>query len=95
MFLASYDFDGDPGVLVPGYERMLAQYPPESLELHVCVIREGGITVYDACPSKAEFEDFSSSGQFREAVRAAGLPAPRTTGRGEVHRAFMKETASR
>ena len=33
---------------------MLAGYPPESLELHICVERDDGITVYDACPSRAD-----------------------------------------
>jgi hypothetical protein len=95
MFLGSYDFDGDPAGLLPAYERLLAQYPPDGLDLHVCVIREGGITVYDACPSRADFDGFLASGEFHAAVAAAGLPVPRVSGLGEVHRARIRQPAGR
>ena len=77
MFLGAFHFDGRLDEVLPAYERMLAGYPPESLELHICVEREGGITVYDACPSRAVFDQFTASDQFRTAITAAGLPWPR------------------
>ncbi len=93
MYLGSYDFDGDPAALMPAYEQLLSQYPPGSLELHICVVREGGLTVYDACPSRQQFADFSGSPEFAAGVAAAGLPAPRVTPVGQVHLALVGEGA--
>ena len=84
MFLGAYHFDGDPDVLVPAYERLMAGFPADSLELHVAVAREGGLTVYDACPSGVVFASFSVSDDFLGAVRAAGLPAPRVEPLGDL-----------
>jgi hypothetical protein len=89
VFLGTFDFDGDPAALLSGYQQLMAQYPPGALLLHLCVIREGGLTVYDACPSRADFEAFSQGGQFAALVASAGLPPPRVTARGEVHRADL------
>ena len=72
MFLGAYHFDGSFEELLPAYERLAASYPPDSLDLHVCIERDGGLTVFDACPSSAVFaegkklfivgwHDFSSS----------------------------------
>jgi hypothetical protein len=92
MFLSTYDFDGDPATLLPAYDRFIAaSHRADALLLHVCVVREGGITIYDACPSREVFEDFSQSAQFAEAIAAAGLPRPRTTPRGEVHLAHLSQ----
>lgn len=87
MFLGSYSFEGDPTELVAAYERLMAQFPPESTDLHVCVVHDDGILVLDACPSRAVFEQFSQSPQFRDAVATAGLPSPRVDLVGEVHAA--------
>src|SRR5205823_941269 len=59
MFLGAYYFDGPPPELIPAYERLMAGFPPDGLELHVCVVRDGGLTVYDACPSAEIFAAFS------------------------------------
>lgn len=92
MFLSTYDFDGDPAELLPAYDRfMAASYPPGALLLHVCVVRDDGITVLDACPSRQVFEDFAASAEFADAVTRAGLPHPRVTPRGEVHSACLRE----
>jgi hypothetical protein len=95
MFLAAYHFDGTPAELVGAYERLMGAFPPDSLDLHVCVIRDGGLSIYDACPSASVFADFSASEQFAGAVRAAGLPAPRVEPLGEVHAARMREGVGR
>jgi len=91
MFLGAYHFDGDPAALVPAYERLMASFPIESIDLHVCVIRDAGITVYDACPSPAVFRSFSHGAEFTTVVAAAGLPVPRVEPLGAVHRAHLRE----
>jgi hypothetical protein len=84
MFLGSYHFDGDPADLRAGYERLMGGIPPESTQLHVCVERDGGITVFDACPSRDVFLEFSGGAAFRSACAAAGLPPARVELLGEV-----------
>jgi hypothetical protein len=37
-------------------------------------LRENGITIFDACPTKEAFEKFSTSAEFRNAAEAAGFP---------------------
>ena len=85
MFLGAYHFDGSPAELIPAYERLMAGFPPDSLDLHVCVVRDGGLTVYDTCPSAEVFAAFSTSDDFAGAVRAAGLPDARVEPLGDVH----------
>ena len=85
MFLGAYEFDGDVQELLVAYERLLAGFPPDASDLHVCVVHEGGITVYDTCPSRAVFASFSTSQGFRDAISEAWLPAPKIRELGEVH----------
>ncbi|MGI5125903.1 hypothetical protein ACQEVB_03710 [Pseudonocardia sp. CA-107938] len=87
MFLSAYHFDGDPMTLVPAYDRMREGFPPDMFDLHACVVTGSGITVYDGCPTREDFEGFSVSADFRSAVAAAGLPQPRIEPLGEVHHA--------
>jgi hypothetical protein len=89
MFLGAYHFDGDTPVLLEGYDRLVAQFPPGVIELDVCFARDGGITVFDACPSRDAFTGFSQSAEFLAAVGAAGLPAPRVEPLGDVHAATL------
>lgn len=90
MFLGAYHFDGDPGVLMAAYGRLMRGFRPESADLHVCVERADGITVYDACPSREVFAGFSTGPEFRAAIEAAGLPAPRVEPLGEVRTARLR-----
>jgi hypothetical protein len=83
VFLSVYHFDGDPASLLPGYDRMFADLRPDGV--HACVVREDGISVYDGCPSRAEFVAFSTGDAFRTALATAGLPSPRIEALGEVH----------
>jgi hypothetical protein len=87
MFLGAYHFDGDPAVLVPAYENLMSGFPTDAIALHACVVTDRGISVYDACPSRADFEEFTSGG-FQAAVVAAGLPLPRIVPLGDVHNAI-------
>jgi hypothetical protein len=63
---------------------MLASYPPDSLQLHLSVLRDDGITVYDACPSRSDFEHFIASEDLRGALAGVGLPWPRIEAVGEI-----------
>ena len=95
MFLSAYHFTGEPDRLLKAYELFIAAFPPDSLDLHVCVRREGGITIFDACPSRAVFEGFSSGDAFRAAIAMAGLPAPRIEPLGDVHAAHTRQAVVR
>ena len=90
MFLGAYHFDGSPADLLPAYDRLIASIPPDSIHLHVCVVRDGGLTVFDACPSAEVFAGFSTGPEFAGAVEAAGLPAPRVEPLGDVHAARLR-----
>ena len=91
MFLGSYHFEGDVDTLTAAYDRLLQTMPPDQIDLHVCVRRSNGITVYDACPSREDFAAFSSSADIAAAFEAAGLPQPRVEPLGEVHHARMRQ----
>lgn len=65
MFLSAYHFHGDPAALTAAHDRLYKRFPPESLDLHVCVLVADGITVFDACPSREVFATFSQSAGFR------------------------------
>jgi hypothetical protein len=91
MFLGSYEFDGDPAELVPAYDRLMGSFPPDALILHVCTTRAGGLTVFDACPSREVFVGFSTGPDFAAACDAAGLPPARVVHHGEVHAAMLRD----
>ncbi|MBV9487336.1 MAG: hypothetical protein JO246_14920 [Frankiaceae bacterium] len=91
MYLGAFHFDGPTDTLLESYEKLFAGFPAENIELHVAVVRDGGITVYDACPDQPTFEAFAASEEFRGALTAAGLPEPRVEGTGEVHRALLRQ----
>jgi hypothetical protein len=76
MYLGIYDLDGDPDELLAAYDRVMAGMPDDQIHFHACAVRENGITIYDACPTKEAFEKFSTSAEFRSAAEAAGLPSP-------------------
>lgn len=85
MFLSAYYFDGDPTDLVAAHDRLLSMLPADGLDLHICVVTDLGITVFDACPSREVFEGFSRSPEFLSVVSEAGLPQPRLDPLGEIH----------
>lgn len=85
MFLSAYHFDGSPDRLLPAYHEFMRGYPSDGVDLHLCVISESGITIFDACPSRDVFEEFHRSDSFRAGLAGAGLPTPRIEPLGEVH----------
>ena len=94
LFLGAYHFDGDPPELLRAHDRLMAGFPAGEIDLHVCVEREGGITVFDACPSREVFAAFSTSGEFLSALTAAGLPAPRVEPLGAVRTTIVREVTT-
>ena len=90
MYLGSYSFEGDPTELTAGYERLIAHFPPETMDLHVCIRTDTGLTVMDACPSREVFEEFSASTDFHSVISACGLPEPKVQGLGTVHHARLR-----
>ncbi len=76
MHIASYRFDGDPDDLQARYDKMLAGFPPGMILLNLCVRRDDGITIIDACPTVADFEAFSTGEEFAAALASVGLPTP-------------------
>jgi hypothetical protein len=94
MFMCAYHFTGDAPTLLEAYARLSAQYPADTLDLHVCLETDEGIVDYDTCPTREVFEHFSAGSTFRAAVASAGLPAPRVELLGEV-RDVVANAASR
>ena len=45
--------------------------------------------MFDACPAKEIFTEFTSGDAFRGAVAGAGLPTPRVEPLGHVHVAHL------
>ena len=91
LYLGAVHFDGDPGALLPGYHRLLEGFGIHNLDVHLCVVRDDGLTVFDACPTKAVYEEFTTSDMFLGAVADAGLPAPRVEGLGDIQVAHLRQ----
>ena len=92
MYLGAAYFDGDPAELLPAYQRMLDTFGLEALDVHLCVTTDAGLTVFDACPSKEIYEEFTKSETFLGAIAEAGLPVPRVSGLGDVQVAHVRQT---
>jgi hypothetical protein len=90
LYLGAAHFDGDPGELLPAYHQVLERFGIDALYVHLCIVRDNGLTVFDACPSKAVHEEFTKSDMFLDAVAVAGLPAPRIEGLGDVQVAHLR-----
>jgi len=88
MFLGVYDYEGDPEELLGAYDRFLAAVGLDGISFHICIRRDGGISVYDTCPSAEVFEAFSTDPDMLAEMTMAGLPAPSVTPLGPAHRAL-------
>jgi hypothetical protein len=91
LYLGAAHFDGDPGELLPAYRRMLEKFGLGNLDVHLCIISEGGLTVFDACPTREIYEEFTTSETFLGAIAEAGLPAPRVSGLGDIQVAHVRQ----
>src|SRR5690242_2480008 len=74
MYLSRYDFAGEPSALHAALERVKERIPAGDILLNVAVSTETGVSLYDACPDRAAFEEFSTSREFTTLIAEAGLP---------------------
>jgi len=81
MYLGAVYFDGDPGELLPAYQRMLDTFGLEALDVHLCITTDAGLTVFDACPDQGR-STRSSSGARRSWGAIAEGRAGRCRGSG-------------
>ena len=44
-YLGAVYFDGDPGELLPAYQRMLEKFGLEALDVHLCITTDAGLPV--------------------------------------------------
>ena len=72
MFFGVYHFAGRPDTLLPAYQRLMDGLPAGGSDLHVCVVLEHGLSVYDTCPSRQVFEQFSRSEGISRSPRRGG-----------------------
>jgi hypothetical protein len=94
MYLGCYHFDGDPAALLPAYQRLLDTFPPGQIQFQVAVHTADGLRVYDACPTREAFDEFSTGAEFAAALAGAGLPAARVEALGEVHTIIATEAVA-
>jgi hypothetical protein len=83
-----WKFSGDPDVLLPRYDALMAEVGVAGMQLHVCLRAGDGIVMIDACPSKEAFEALAGSTVFRELCERNGLPAPDRIDDFPVHVAY-------
>jgi hypothetical protein len=95
MILSAYHFEGDPDRLIESHRRLTELFPPSSLDLHVALTHDRGVTVLDACPDLATHEAFAASPEFRGAIAQVGLPDPTIEVLGEVHFAHLNRPVGR
>ena len=76
MILATYTFDGDPDVLLETHHEMMSLFPPNSLDLHLAVTTDAGLTVFDSCPDLATHEAFVVEPRVPRHPRSCRPPAP-------------------
>src|SRR6201989_36498 len=91
-YLGAGHFDGAPRALLPAHERMLERFGLDALDVHLCITTDAGLTVFDACPTREIYEEFTRSETFLGAIAEAGLPAPRVSGLGDVQVAHVRQT---
>ena len=91
LYLGAAHFDGDPAELLPAYHRMLGRFGLDALDVHLCITTDDGLTVFDACPTREIYEEFTKSDTFLGAIAEAGLPAPRVSGLGDIQVAHVRQ----
>ena len=75
MFLSAYHFAGDPAALAAAHDRLYQQIPPESVDLHVCVLAADGITASWAVIARPPFIDITKRRPY-EKWRLLRSPRP-------------------
>jgi hypothetical protein len=89
MHASIWRFPGDPDDLLPRYDAMVAEIPPTTMRLHLCLRAADGIVLVDTCPSRDVFEAFSAGAEFRALRERHGLPDSEHLEDFPVHAAFV------
>ena len=55
---------------------MVADVPADNMQFSACAKSPDGIVVFDTCPSKEVFDEFSRSAGFQALLAQHGLEAP-------------------
>jgi hypothetical protein len=89
MHASIWRFSGDPDDLVARYEAMLAELPPASVQLQLCLRASDGILLVDTCPTREVFEAFAASPEFAALRARHGMPEPDSVEDHPVAAAFV------
>ena len=87
MHASIWKFIGDPDDLLRRYDAIVAEIPPASMRLHLCLRAPDGFMLVDTCPSKEVFDEFTEG--FRALRERHGLPDPDRLEDFPVHVAFV------
>ena len=90
MHASIWKFRGDPEGLLRSYDAMIAEIPAANMRLHVCLMAADGIVLVDTCPTRAVYEAFAASPEFRLLRDRHGLPEPERVEDFPVHTAFVE-----
>ena len=88
MHASIWKFIGDPDDLLRRYDAIVAEIPPASMRLHLCLRAPDGFMLVDTCPSKEIFDGFVA-GTMGDLRRRHGLPEPELLEDYPVHTAFV------
>jgi hypothetical protein len=89
MHASIWRFAGDPEELLHRYDAMVAEIPAASMRLHLCMRAPDGIVLFDTCPTREIYEEFSKGEAFRALRRRHGLPEPQLIEDFPVHAAVV------
>jgi hypothetical protein len=92
MHASIWHLEGDPDDLLRRYDAMLAEIPPATMSLHMCLRAPDGIVVIYTCPSREQFESFAA-GPFPALRRRHGMPEPTAVEDHPVHIALVEGKA--
>jgi hypothetical protein len=76
MHASIWKFTGDTEDLAHRYDALLNEMPTTQFTAHLCLRAPDGILIVDTCPSREAFQAFTTSDEFRSALRRHGLPGP-------------------
>jgi hypothetical protein len=89
MHASIWRFTGDTEDLTRRYDALLDELPTAEFSAHLCLRAPDGILIVDTCPTRAAFQAFATSDEFRSALRRHGLPDPTELHDYPVHGAFI------
>jgi hypothetical protein len=89
MHVSIWKFTGDPDELTRGYDALAEEMPTDQFIVNLCLRAPDGIVLVDTCPTREDFEAFSTSEEFRAARMRHGMPDPTELHDYPVHAAFI------